>query len=167
MEEIFVREVERQCKFGLIATDDLRVALETADMDRIWYSVQAILVAVGNLSKILWPAAPSEERGRVLRESLGVTDDSVLAPRTFRNHFEHFDERLDRWATSSQHRNLADSNVGPPNMIQGIEPQDFLRNFDNQNFAVTFRGDTYSLAPIVDAVRELHLRALAVERAHS
>jgi len=50
---IFQREVERQCRFALIAVQDLNQALQTVDMDRIWYSVQAFLVAAGNVSKLL------------------------------------------------------------------------------------------------------------------
>jgi hypothetical protein len=156
LKEIFVLEVERQCTFGLIATRDLDVALQAGDMDRIWYSVQALLIAVGNLSKLLWPLAKFEQRGRALRETFNLKEDSALAPRKFRNHFEHFDERLEDWATSSRHRNFVDSNVGPPNMVVGIDAEDFLRNFDTQDVAVTFRGDHYLLIPIVNAIAEIY-----------
>jgi len=43
----------------------------------------------------------------------------------FRNHFEHFDERLEEWAKSSERHNFVDSNIGPPNMIDGIDPKDY------------------------------------------
>jgi len=160
---IFQREVERQCKFATIAAQDLNQALQAGDMDRVWYSIQAFLVAAGNVSKLLWPSKPLlPERGAELRASLSVGDDSPLEPRAFRNHFEHFDERLEQWATSSERRNFADSNVGPPGMIVGLEPGDFLRNFDTTNFAVTFRGDTYHLQPVINAIRDLWRKA-AVE----
>lgn len=158
---IFQREVERQCRFSLIALQDLDQALQNRDTDRIWYSVQSFLVAAGNISKILWPPKPLlPERGAELRASLFVSGDSPLEPRTFRNHFEHFDQRLEAWATSSKRRNFADSNVGPTVMIVGLEPGDFLRNFDSTLFAVTFRGDVYDLRPIADAVRDLWEKAL-------
>ena len=153
---IFQGEVERQCRFALIAVEDLNQALSTDDRDRIWYSIQAFLVAAGNVSKLLWPTRPLlPERGAELRESLSVSDESLLEPRKFRNHFEHFDERLEEWATSSERRNFADSSIGPPGMIVGLEPGDFLRNFDTTNFAVTFRGDVYHLQPVTEAIREL------------
>ena len=50
---IFQREVERQCQFALIAAQDLDSAYRATDMDRLWYSVQSFLVAVGNVSKLL------------------------------------------------------------------------------------------------------------------
>jgi len=158
---IFQREVERQCKFALIAAQDLSQALQASDMDRIWYSIQAFLVAAGNISKLLWPPKRLlPKRGAELRASLSVGDDSPLEPRTFRNHFEHFDERLEQWATSSERHNFADSNVGPPDMIVGFEPEDYLRNFDPANGAITFRGDEYHLQPVIEAIGELWERAL-------
>jgi hypothetical protein len=157
---IFSREVERQCRFGLLAASDLTSALNARDGDRMWYSIQSVLIAAGNVSKLLWPSQSScRKRGEDLRAHLGVVETSPLAPRSFRNHFEHFDERLESWATSSKRRNLADSNVGPTGMIAGLEPGDYLRNFDTDEYAVTFRGDTYELKPVVAALGNLHGRA--------
>jgi hypothetical protein len=140
----------------------LQAALDSGDIDRIWYSVQSLLVAAGNVSKLLWPSqSTARQRGEELRSSLRVPDSSPLEPRTFRNHFEHFDERLEEWATSSDRKNFADSNVGPPGMISGLDPGDYLRNFDTSNYAITYRGDIYAVNSVVDALRQLHERALA------
>ena len=157
---IFQREVERQCRFALIAAEDLRQALNIHDKDRIWYSVQAFLVASGNISKLLWPPSPSiPERAAELRTTLAVPSSSPLEPRVFRNHFEHFDERLESWAISSQRHNFVDENVGPTGMIVGLDPGDYLRNFDTTHCAVTFRGDIYNLQPIIDAILNLYKTA--------
>ena len=159
---IFQREVERQTRFALLSATDLETGLKAGDVDRIWYAVQALLVAAGNVSKLLWPPRPSvPNRGEEVRQSLSVPDDSILAPRAFRNHFEHFDERLEEWAASSQRKNFVDSNVGPTGMISGLGPTDYLRNLDTTQCAVTFRGDTYLLKPLVEALSELHVRAAA------
>lgn len=158
---IFQREVERQCRFALLAHADLEGALASADMDRLWYAAQGLLVAVGNISKLLWPPNPAiPERAQELRNSLGVSAGSALEPRAFRNHFEHFDERLESWATSSGRKNFIDSNVSPGPIVAALAPSDYLRNFDTAEHAVTFRGDTYRLRPIVDAVRTLYEVAL-------
>jgi hypothetical protein len=42
-----------------------------------------------------------------------------------------------------------------------LDPGDYLRNFDTNKYAVTFRGDAYLLKPVADALRELHAKALA------
>ena len=44
-------------------------------------------------------------------------------------------------------------------MIPGIEPGDYLRHFDPRNFAITFRGDSYYLPPIVEALERLWHKA--------
>jgi len=157
LQTVFLHELQRQAAFGLTASADLDIALASANVDRTWYSVQALLVAVGNLSKVLWPAASkSVPRGQALRTLLNVPDSSPLAPRTFRNHFEHFDERLETWAGSSRRKNFADSNIGPPGMIQGLDSGDYLRNYDTANAAVTFQGEVLCLRPVVAALKELH-----------
>jgi hypothetical protein len=88
-----------------------------------------------------------------------VEEDSPLAPRTFRNHFEHFDIRLEQWAVSSEHRGFVDANIGHPVMISGFDPGDCLRNFDPDTFTITFRGDSYHLPPIIQAIEELWHKA--------
>jgi hypothetical protein len=204
---VFYMEVERQCKFALMAYEDLKQALtdhnqpppasptvsyedvaqlqlstaryeqwllamdsyertQTAAKDRFWYSVQAFLVAAGNISKLLWPSYRKgeeliPERGPELRVSLAVEEDSPLAPRALRNHFEHFDLRLEQWAVSSTPRVFVDSNIGPVSMISDYEPGDRLRHFDPTTFAVPFRGDTYHLRPIIEAIQAIYPRAVA------
>ena len=158
---IFQTEIKRQCKFAIIANNDLFLALKTGDVDRLWYSVQSFLVATGNLSKLLWPSKSSlPNRGVELRQSLSINDNSPLAPRTFRNHFEHFDERLERWIVSSRQHIFVDSNIGPQNMIGGVDKEDYIRNFDTTNSVVTFRGDLYYLKPVIEAVQELWEKAV-------
>jgi hypothetical protein len=157
---IFQGEVERQCKFALLAVSDLDDAIVSMALDRIWYSVQSFLVATGNVSKLLWPEKPrSASRGEILRQSLSVDTDSPLAPRTFRNHFEHFDERLERWAASWERQNFVDSNVLPEDAITDLATSDYLRDLDPVTKKLTFRGDEYLLRPMIDAVSKLWERA--------
>ena len=154
---IFQREIERQCKFAIIAIEQTKVGLANNNFDLVWYAIQNFLVAVGNISKIFWPPNQKYQmRGEELRKSLGIEHNSPIQPRSFRNHFEHFDERLESWAASSKRRNFVDSNIGPPNMIAGIDTEDFLRSFDNTTWALTFRGDKYDLKPIIEAIYGLY-----------
>ncbi len=159
LKDAFLIEIEKQCKFGIMASYDLENALKSHNMDRLWYSVQGILLAAGNISKLFWPGnSRSVNRGNELRTLLSVNDQSALAPRTFRNHFEHFDERLEQWASSSTRHNIVDSSVLPPGVIQGIDAGDFLRNLDPTTWSVTFRGDSYDLRPVVQEITRLWQR---------
>lgn len=55
LESAMILEIKRQSTFAKIASQDLTAALAQNDLNRIWYSTQSFLVAVGNLSKIFWP----------------------------------------------------------------------------------------------------------------
>ena len=68
LKDSFLIEIEKQCKFGIVASYDLENALKSHNMDRLWYSVQGILLAPGNISKLLWPSnTQSADRGNELR----------------------------------------------------------------------------------------------------
>jgi len=159
---IFQREIERQCKFAIIAIEQIKAGLANNNLDLVWYAIQSFLVAVGNISKIFWPPNHIyDTRGEELRKSLDIKDDSPIKQRTFRNHFEHFDERLEKWATSSKRHNFVDSNIGPHNMVEGVDPEDILRNFDPICWTLTFGGNKYELKPIIEAIYELYSKVAA------
>jgi hypothetical protein len=160
---VFVSEVERQAKFALMAIVDINTALAAEETDRVWCSIQSLLIAAGNVSKLLWPTKKYVERGIALRQMLSIQEDSVLAARTLRNHFEHFDERLEDWAAAKGERMFVDSNIGPPGMGSGLDPAGLLRNLDTKDMAVTFRCDAYLLQPIATAIQELHARAFQIK----
>ena len=164
LQKIFVGEIERQCRFAHIAAIELREAIARQDTDRVWFAVQSLLIAAGNVSKLLWPKRKYSTRGQTLRRVLAVEESSPLRSRTFRNHFEHFDERLESWATSSSHRGLADSNINIQGRIRGADPGDYLRNLEASSSSVTFCGDTYELAPVMQAIQRLHETACAFLR---
>jgi len=153
---LFLFELKRQSKFAIIAYSDIQQSLTSHDIDRIWYSIQSFLVAVGNISKILWGTDDAIRNRRTdLRQLLLIDDSSVLNSRRFRNHFEHFDERLEDW-TNTVKGSVVDSNVGPSGFISTPQGESsYLRNFDNQKFVLTFRGEEYQFQPVFDAVQIL------------
>jgi len=154
--QAFIYEVQHQCKFADLAFQDIVNALHKGTTDRIFLAAHTFLVAVGNISKLLWPTKEScEARGHELRELLQVSDDCVLESRAFRNHFEHFDERLDKWANSSKRKNFVDSNIGPPESISGLDPEDWMRNLDPTSLTLTFHGDSYHIPEIMEALKPI------------
>ena len=68
LRRVFYLEVERQTKFSLIAAEDIQLADDSDDLDRLWYSIQSFLIATANVSKLLWPNKTSiSDRGTILR----------------------------------------------------------------------------------------------------
>lgn len=175
--KVFQREVQRQCRFAMIANEGMDEALRLSEASGIneamthdehfWYSLQAFLISVGNISKLLWPSSPGKgkqriipNRGEKLRESLDVPEDSCLQSRKLRNHFEHFDERLERWANPARlAHSLIDSNLLSSDLFGGENHHSMLRNFDPERRVVTFSEDRYDLQPILDEVEKLWRRA--------
>lgn len=105
--------------------------------DRIFYDIQALLVAVGNVSKFLWPSINTKNskyarvtaRAVELRKVLQVPDnskDSPLGPRNIRNKYEHFDEVLDEVVARGV--SVADTSINIIGHVTG-NPITYLRNF--------------------------------------
>ncbi len=150
------REVERQCRFALISLGDIDESYSNGEGHRFWYSIQNLLVALGRISRLLWPAEELEtSRGSELRESLRVSADSPLRPREFVEYFERFDERLENWHASSEHHRFFDSYTEPLDVLASTAPGDRFRGFDTDNHAILFHGEAYHLQPVSDAVEDL------------
>jgi hypothetical protein len=199
MDEMLLRvyrsQVRGQCEFALMAATDINAGLDTyrtaseslrneakedflqtmqnlnAAKDRIWFSLNAFLNAVANVSKLLWPhpkrktAKHFPARGKELREALGVACDSPLQYRTVRNHFEHVDERIEAWWLKSERHNIASRTMGTLEGIEGLEQNEFFEQFDPDQLIVAFQGDVFELQPIADEIATLHIAICEAEKA--
>lgn len=125
----------------------------TAD---IWFAIQNLLLAAGNLSRLLWGASTAQASSREeLRQSLSVTDDSPLRDRRLRNHFEHFDHKLEVWYGKSEHKTYVGRNVGPMNMVQGPDPAERFHHYDPSTGLATFWDQSLSLPQVVSEIERI------------
>ncbi|MDQ3942899.1 MAG: hypothetical protein M3254_07325 [Actinomycetota bacterium] len=166
MEKTLIRqfqvEVERQCQFAMIALQDMEEASANSDGKLFWYAVQNLLVAVGRISRLLWPPDPLfPKRGEELRESLGVGEESPLKALTFVEHLEHFDKRLETWYVTSEQRRFFDSYTEPLDVLAETAPVDRFRGYQTEKNAILFQGEAYELGPVSSAVEELQQSAEA------
>src|SRR5215211_1209315 len=164
MEKTLIRqfqvEVERQCQFAMIALQDLEEASSNSDGKLFWYSVQNLLVAVGRISRLLWPPDPLfPNRWAELRETLDVGEDSPLRALEFVKHFEHFDRRLESWYVTSEQRRFFDSYTEPLDVLAETAPEDRFRGYETEKKAILFHGETYEIGQVSRAVEELQGRA--------
>lgn len=150
------REVERQCRFALLAFEDLNSSYAEDAGHRFWFSIQNLLTALGRISRLLWPPDDDDvERGRQLRESLGVEEDALLRSREIVEYFEQFEERLENWYASSESHRFFDSYTEPLDVLAATKPGDRFRGFDTENEAILFHSEMYRLQPIAKAVEDL------------
>lgn len=135
-------------------------ASANSDGKLFWYSVQGLLFAVDSLSRLLWPPNPDvSERRAALRENLDVGDDSPLKPREFVERFLRYDESLEQWHESSEHRRFFDSYTEPLDVLAETPPEDRFRGYQLEKNALLFHGETYEIEPISRALEELQRRA--------
>jgi hypothetical protein len=140
----------------------------TAATRRFWYSAQGFLLAVANISRMLWPTARdhrgarlvSVSRGIELRRHLGLPARSPLTDRAVRNQFEHFDAGLDLWAEREK-RILADGEVGPTTQVEDLKNR--FRDYDPASETLTFQGQRISLRELSDALDDLARRLEAAQ----
>lgn len=155
LDKLYRMELQTQCDYALFAVDEARKYIKP-DVRRFWYSLQGVLIAVANISKILWPVKKFEDRGSELRDALGIADDSPLRSRKFRNHFEHYDERIQEWFDSPRPPGFADFCIGGDDSFGGgLGKPHYMRNFNPQTTTLYFRGEHYKLEPVIAALLAL------------
>lgn len=71
--------------------------------------------------------------------------------RSIRNDYEHFESRLDTWATTSKNRLIADMNIGPE--IYGLGTHENLRRFEGDT--LYFWDRSVNLSEVVKWSMEL------------
>jgi hypothetical protein len=79
-EMIFIGEIVLQSKIARRAAERLQDTHENFDYIEVWCSIQSILVAARNVSKILWPTDKEYKlRGEKLRKILKVENGNLLS----------------------------------------------------------------------------------------
>lgn len=123
----------------------------------VWAGAQLLLSAAGNVSKLLWPADADASPSAGLRRLLDADGAIALRDRSLRNSFEHLDERIIAWSRDNLGDRFTDSViVSSRDQLPTPLP---LRTFLEDDFSVILLGDTYELAPIVDALEHIAVRA--------
>ena len=152
-EMALVSEIVTQAKFAEKAADQLT---NTSDSVEVWGSIQSILVAAANVSKILWPVRKKNKaRGKHLRDLLGVDTDNLLSDRTLRNHFEHYDERIEEWFENNNSVVYMDSKIDPFEPTPLSLQQFFHRNYNPTSKALSFRGESIDLAAVLSELANI------------
>lgn len=155
----FQRLVADECSAVFIATHQMNSSITASDQLVFWIGCKNLFTAAGNLSKALWgqPGQNRESARRALRESLQVAEDSPLRNVKMRNHFEHYDERLEQWW---EHSLKHDPSL-PKSEVKGR----FL-GYDPMTRDVIFRGVRYSAQAIFSEAERIYPIAVRAIKAY-
>ena len=153
-ELIFLDEIVLQAKIAQRANERLQLTKTNFDNLETWSSIQSILISAGNISKILWPNSKYKRRGEILRQMLKVEKHNPLSNRKFRNHFEHYDERIEEWFLNNKSVSYVDLGMNP-SMLSGF-PKFSHRGFNAFNDTLVFRGESFDLNEILLSIQEIY-----------
>lgn len=149
-EMVFLSEIVLQTKIAKLAAQRLK----STNHVEVWCSIQSILVASGNVSKILWPSNKENKcRGSELRKILNVDDNNVLSNRKFRNHFEHYDERIEDWFNKQSSAVYSDLALNPD--LCGSMGHSYSRGYNSFNNTLVYRGEVLDLNDVLNALQEI------------
>lgn len=155
-EMILIDEIVLQSKIAQRAAKRLRATHNDFDHVETWCSIQSILVSVGNVSKILWPNKKYKIRGETLRQMLRVDNDNPLSSRKFRNHFEHYDERIEEHFKYNAQAVYIDLAMNP-SLRNGIFdlPLNTHRGYNSFDNTLVFRDETFDLNEVFVALENI------------
>lgn len=150
----FLGEIVLQVKIARRSAERLEATKDNFDNIEVWCSIQSILVAAGNISKILWPPDTKyKKRGERLRKILEVDDDNVLSSRKFRNNFfEHYDARIEEWFSNHSSGVYIDLAMNPSFPRRNLNSHRGYNSFDN---TLEFRGEKLDLNDILNAMENI------------
>jgi hypothetical protein len=147
---VFLGEIVLQSKIARRAAERLEATQHNFDNVEVWCSIQSILVTAGNVSKILWPSNKKYKmRGERLRQMLKVQDDNILSDRKFRNHFEHYDSRIEDWFSKQSQGVYIDLAMNPSFPGRNLNSH---RGYNSFNNTLEFRGEILNLNDILKAL---------------
>lgn len=161
MKVVFINEVKLQSDMALFAYKEFEEALKKTiipDIPTVFFFIHSFLIHAANVSKLFWPNEKRDvqiyKRGEALLKELEITKRLDLSSRRLRNHLEHYDERLEKWAVCSKSLHV-DMNIMPKGSIKGsgINESNFLRNLDQTKLIFSFQDDEYSLKVLADEVK--------------
>lgn len=148
-DSIYIGEIVLQVKIGQKAYERLKFYEDTIDL---WASIQSILIATANISRILWPNEKYIDRGVRLRKMLNISDDNILRDRTFRNHFEHYDERIAKWFEGGANGVFIDLAINPD---LSFSAQNTKRGYNTIDETVVFCSQKFDLSKLNTVMLEI------------
>lgn len=148
-DSVYISEIVLQVKIGQKAFERLNSYEDTID---VWSSIQSILIVTANISKILWPNKKYNDRGVRLRKMLNISDDNILRDRTFRNHFEHYDERIATQFENGANGVFIDLAMNPD---FSFSSRNTNRGYNTIDKTVVFRGQKFDLDELNTAMLEI------------
>lgn len=168
---IYLEQVQEECNAAIGAIHALNAALQSNGQVDAFGPAQALVHHAAAVSRMFWPPGSkdkkarqrSQRRGEFLRKAIGLSTPHSVEERTLRDHFEHFDERLDDWAERSKNRNIVKRFIGPRHAIGGdaISDEDIIHHYDPAQHIYSFRGQKFDVQALATGLSDVSAKVAA------
>lgn len=168
LECIYLRQAKEECESCFNSINAFNAALASDEADDPFVRAMEFIHYVAKVSRIFWPPGSRDKharqrahrRGEALRRSLSIQTGHPIQVRTLRDHFEHFDERLDHWAEHSKNRNIIGKLLGPRSAVGGdaIQDSDIIHHFDPATKIYAFRGEKFDIQSLASGLDDIYTR---------
>ncbi len=134
--EMSIREIWAQAHFAGISYGNIQTK-GALGVDLVFSSIHSFLSHCANLSKML-RGGDGGNPPKTIGNVLNIPDSCIIHNRDFRNHLEHYDERLKKWIKEKGvNANIGTYNIMPKNAVQ-ITNMVYVTNFDPTTNTFTF-----------------------------
>ncbi len=155
--EMSIREISTQAHFAGIAFSHLDPKA-AANNDAVFSSIHSFLSHCAMVSKML-AAKDDGKPPKSIGDVLGVSCTSLIHQRVFRNHLEHYDERLKAWIKKYALKSMIGTyNIGPKSAMQ-IPDLVFVSHYDPASGIFTFVNDNFDLTMMFAEVQRIQAMA--------
>lgn len=103
----------------------------------------------------------SKERGEKLREMLYIDENNIIADRNLRNHFEHYDERIETLFENQSSISYIDLAFNPFKPEKWEIPKFYQRAYNQVDRILTFRNETLDLKEVLAALHDIKTKCSA------
>lgn len=166
LKSVYLRQIKEECEFCLAAVQQMNLIMEKQKDGDFFREALDLVHHSAAVSRMLWPPGcrdkakkrRSQRRGEALRGELDIKNEHAIRNRTLRDHFEHFDERLDDWAENSKNRDMIGKFFGPRDAIHGIDDKDIIHHYDPATKKYVFRGEEFDIQELVDGINDIYAK---------
>ena len=166
LHRIYLSQAKDECEECFAAIKSFDAALQSRCTQDLFRHARHLIQHAAAVSRIFWPPGGKNKtsrerahrRGEALRKTLAIPANHPVQNRSLRDHFEHFDERLDEWADRSKNRNIIHRLLGPRRSVGGdaIGDGDIIHHYDPRTKVYAFRGEKFEIEAIATGVNDVY-----------
>lgn len=169
--KIYLEQAKQECERCFRSLNLMNSIIRKEIEDDFFQHALDLVHHAAAVSRIFWPPGGKNKkstkrahrRGQHLRQVLELQSGHAIQNRALRDHFEHFDERLDDWAENSKNRNIVQRLFGPRSAIGGdaIQNSDIIHHFDPATNVFGFRGEHYDIQALASGLEDIYNKIIA------